>query len=126
MNYIVMNAKLHQATVTNSDLYYEGSCTIDMDLLDSCGMHINEQIHVVNINNGERFVTYVIPGERGSGVIGLNGACARLAQLGDKVIIMSYTQITKEEMLKHKPKVLFLSNSNTIVDTNFKLEENLK
>ncbi|MDB5227013.1 MAG: panD [Bacteroidota bacterium] len=120
-----MNSKLHQAKITSADLYYEGSCTIDMDLVDLCGFHINEQVHIVNVNNGERFVTYVIPGERGSGTIGLNGACARLAQLGDRVIIMSYTQVNEEEIKTHKPKVLILNEKNQVVQSNFEVE-NLK
>lgn len=123
MNYTVMNSKLHQAKITSADLYYEGSCTIDMDLVDLCGLHVNEQVHIVNVNNGERFVTYVIPGERGSGIVGLNGACARLAQLGDRVIIMSYTQVDQNELRNHKPKVLILDDKNQIVQSNFVLQK---
>ncbi len=118
MNYTVMNAKIHSAKITNADLYYEGSCTIDMDLADMCGLNINEQVHIVNVNNGERFVTYVIPGVRGSGIIGLNGACARLAQLGDTVIIMSYTQVNEVELPNHKPKVIILGDQNKVVQHN--------
>lgn len=117
-----MNAKLHQAKITSADLYYEGSCTIDMDLADLCGLHVNEQVHIVNVNNGERFITYVIPGKRGSGIIGLNGACARLAHLGDRVIIMSYTQVSEAQLLVHKPKVLILDEDNKIVQSNFELQ----
>jgi aspartate 1-decarboxylase len=113
-----MNSKLHSAKITSADLYYEGSCTIDMDLVDMCGMHVNEQIHVVNVNNGERFVTYIIPGERGSGTIGLNGACARLAQLGDRVIIISYTMIQEEKLKAHKPKILILDENNKVLSNN--------
>ena len=122
MNYIVMNSKLHNAKITSADLYYEGSCTIDMDLVDLCGLHINEQVHIVNVNNGERFVTYVIPGERGSGIIGLNGACARLAQLNDRVIIMSYTQVNEEELLHHQPKVLILNEKNKVMQSKGQLK----
>ncbi|MCW3072421.1 MAG: panD [Bacteroidetes bacterium] len=123
MNHTVMNAKLHKAKITSADLYYEGSCTIDMDLADACGLHVNEQVHIVNINNGERFVTYVIPGERGSGIIGLNGACARLAHLGDYVIIMSYTQVNEQELRNHKTKVLILNDKNQIEQSNFELAQ---
>jgi len=120
-----MNSKLHQAKITSADLYYEGSCTIDMNLVEMCDFHINEQVHVVNINNGERFVTYIIPGERGSGVVGLNGACSRLAQVGDRVIIMSYTQLTKEELLAHKPKILILDENNQVIKSNVNVAESL-
>lgn len=115
MLYTMLKSKIHSARVTSCDLHYEGSCTIDMDLVDKCKMRVNEQIQVVNVNNGARFVTYIIPGERGSGVIGLNGACARLAQLGDKVIIMCYGQIADDELEHHKPNILVLNEDNKII-----------
>ena len=103
MLHTVFKSKIHKATITEADLNYEGSCTIDMDLLDIAGMSVHEQVHIVNNNNGERFVTYIIPGERGSGIICLNGACARLAQVGDQVIIMSYGLVDDAELKDHQP-----------------------
>lgn len=93
-----MNGKIHRATVTEANLNYVGSITIDADLLDAAGMAPNEKVQIVNNYNGARFETYIIPGERGSGVICLNGAAARLAQPGDIVIIISYALLTEEEM----------------------------
>lgn len=110
----VFKSKIHRATVTEADLNYEGSCTIDMDLLDAAGISIHEQVHIVNINNGDRIVTYTIPGERGSGTICLNGACARNAQVGDKVIIMSYGIVDDNELKSHKPTVVVLDDDNAI------------
>ena len=92
---MMMNSKLHRATVTEADLNYVGSITIDSDLLDAAGMLPNEKVHVVNNNNGARFETYIIAGERGSGVICVNGAAARLVQSGDIVIILSYVYMTE-------------------------------
>jgi aspartate 1-decarboxylase len=114
MNHYFVKSKIHRATITEANLEYEGSCTIDMDILEKANMHVHEQVHIVNINNGERFITYIIPGERGSGTICLNGACARLAQVGDKVIIMSYCMINDSELKNHKPTVLILDEKNNI------------
>jgi aspartate 1-decarboxylase len=114
----VLKSKIHHAFVTEAKLNYVGSCTIDMDLVDASNMAINEQVHVLNVNNGERFVTYIIPGERGSGTICLNGACARLAQVGDKVIIVTYGQIEQRELPDYMPNVI-------VVDSNNKLKERL-
>jgi aspartate 1-decarboxylase len=114
MFHTVLKSKLHHATVTEAKLHYQGSCTIDMDLLDRAKMSVNEQIHVLNVNNGERFVTYILPGERGSGIICLNGACARLAQVGDKVIIVSYGMIDDEELKNYVPNVLILDEKNKV------------
>jgi aspartate 1-decarboxylase len=110
----VFKAKIHRATVTEANLHYEGSCTIDMDLLDKAGIFVNEQVHIVNINNGDRIITYVIPGERGTGTICLNGAAARNAQVGDKIIIMSYALINDDEISSHKPRVVVLDEKNQI------------
>ena len=118
MLHTVLKSKLHMAKVTEANLNYEGSCTIDMDLVDSSNMNINEQIHVLNVNNGERFVTYIIPGERGSGTICLNGACARLAQVGDRVIIVSYGIVNDTEIKGYKPKVLIMDGDNKIKSKN--------
>lgn len=112
----MLGGKIHRATVTEADLNYVGSITIDQDLLDAAGIYLNEKVQVVNNNNGQRFETYTIPGERGSGVICLNGAAARLAQPGDVVIIMSYLMMNNEEAAKHEPKVVLVNENNQIRD----------
>jgi len=111
---MMMNSKLHRATVTEADLNYVGSITIDADLLDAAGMLPNEKVHVVNNNNGSRFETYIIAGERGSGVICVNGAAARLVQRGDIVIILSYVYMTDEEARTHEPTVLIMDEKNSV------------
>ncbi|QEY26082.1 aspartate 1-decarboxylase [Neisseria zalophi] len=112
----MLGGKIHRATVTEADLNYVGSITIDQDLLDAAGIYLNEKVQVVNNNNGQRFETYTIPGERGSGVVCLNGAAARLAQPGDIVIIMSYLMMNNEEAVKHEPKVVLVNENNQIRD----------
>ena len=112
----MMNSKIHRATVTQADLNYVGSITIDQDILDAVGMLPNEKVHIVNNNNGARFETYIISGERGSGVICVNGAAARLVQKGDIVIIMSYAYVTNEEAPTHKPTVAIMDENNRIKD----------
>jgi len=111
---MMMNAKIHRAVVTQADLNYVGSITIDEDLLDAVGMLQNEKVHVVDNNNGARFETYIIAGERGSGVICVNGAAARLVQKDDVVIIMSYAYVNEEEAKNHKPTVAIMQQGNTI------------
>lgn len=108
----MLKSKLHRATVTQSDLHYEGSITIDRDLMDVGEILPFEQVDVLNINNGERFTTYAIEGERGSGIIGINGAAARLVQEGDLVIICAYTQIEKEKARNYNPTVILLDENN--------------
>lgn len=103
----MMQSKIHRVTVTQANLNYIGSITIDADLLDAAGILEGQRVWIVNNNNGERLDTYVIAGERGSGVICLNGAAARKAQPGDIVIIMSYAQMTPEEAREFKPTVIF-------------------
>jgi len=110
----MMKSKLHRATVTEANLNYVGSITIDEDLMDVMDVYENEKVQVVNNNNGARFETYVIPGPRGSGVICLNGAAARLAHPGDKVIIISYGIMTSEEAKSHKPIVVLLDDRNQV------------
>jgi aspartate 1-decarboxylase len=110
----MLSAKLHRATVTEAILEYEGSLTVDRDLLDAVGLLPNEQIHVANITNGERFITYLFEGERGSGIICVNGAAARLARPGDQLIIMAYGQMDDAEAETHRPKVAILDASNRI------------
>ncbi|MBQ5776440.1 MAG: aspartate 1-decarboxylase [Bacteroidaceae bacterium] len=103
----VVKSKIHRATVTQADLNYIGSITIDEDLMDAAGIIANEKVSIVNNNNGARFETYVIRGERGSGVVCLNGAAARLVQPGDVVIIMAYAWMDAEEARTFEPKVVF-------------------
>ncbi|AME08372.1 aspartate 1-decarboxylase [Bacillus siamensis] len=110
----MMAGKLHRATVTEANLNYVGSITIDEDLLDAVGMLVNEKVQIVNNNNGARLETYIIPGKRGSGVICLNGAAARLVQPGDKVIIISYQMMSDQEAKSHQPKVAVLDDQNKI------------
>ncbi|MGN4125743.1 aspartate 1-decarboxylase [Lysinibacillus sphaericus] len=111
---IMMNSKIHRATVTEADLNYVGSITIDEDILDAVGMLANEKVHIVNNNNGARFETYIIAGERGSGVICVNGAAARLVQRGDIVIIISYVYVDNAEAKDHQPTVAIMGEGNTI------------
>lgn len=111
---MMMNSKIHRATVTQADLNYVGSITIDEDILDAVGMLPNEKVHIVNNNNGARFETYIIAGERGSGVICVNGAAARLVQRGDIVIIISYVYVDNVEAKDHKPTVAIMGEGNTI------------
>lgn len=111
----LLKSKIHCATVTEANLHYMGSITIDEDLMDAAGLIAGEQVHVVNNNNGERIVTYVIRGERGSGAICLNGAAARLCQPGDVVIIMAYAALTAEEAKVFQPKVVFPTAKNQLV-----------
>ncbi|MBP2655848.1 MAG: L-aspartate 1-decarboxylase [Firmicutes bacterium] len=110
----IFKSKLHRATVTEACLNYVGSITIDEDLLDAADICINEKVQVVNNNNGARFETYVIPGARGSGVICLNGAAARLVQPGDKVIIITYALIDEREAKTFQPTVVFLDDNNRV------------
>lgn len=108
----VLKAKLHRATVTDSNLNYEGSITIDTDLLKAAGMHVWEKVDVLNVNNGARFSTYIIPGK--SGEICLNGAAARMAATGDKVIIVTYTHIQESDADTWQPKIVLLGENNEI------------
>ena len=110
----MLGGKIHRATVTEADLNYVGSITVDQDLLDAAGICVNEKVQIVNNNNGARLETYTIPGERGSGVICLNGAAARLVQKGDIVIIMSYVLMSNEEAKNHEPKVVLVNEQNKI------------
>ncbi|ESU30386.1 aspartate decarboxylase [Bacillus sp. 17376] len=112
----MMNAKIHRARVTEANLNYVGSITIDSDILDAVGMVANEKVQIVNNNNGARFETYIIPGERGSGVVCLNGAAARLVHEGDVVIIISYALVPEEKVPSHQPKVALMDENNRIVE----------
>jgi len=108
----LLKSKIHRATVTQCELHYEGSCAIDEDLLDAAEIAENEQVHIWNIDNGERFVTYAIRGERGTGMISINGSAARRASVGDLVIIASFAQLTQEEMKSHQPRLVFVDENN--------------
>ncbi|HEY3888139.1 MAG TPA: aspartate 1-decarboxylase [Caulobacteraceae bacterium] len=110
----MMRAKLHRATVTQADLDYEGSISIDRDLLDASGIFAHEQVDVLNITTGARFTTYAIEAPRGSRVIGVNGAAARLVQPGDKVIVVAYGQIDADEARNYAPNVVLLDDDNHV------------
>jgi aspartate 1-decarboxylase len=112
----MMNGKIHRARVTEANLNYVGSITIDSDILDAVGMAANEKVQIVNNNNGARFETYIIPGERGSGIVCLNGAAARLVHEGDVVIIISYALVPEEKVATHQPKVALMNENNQIVE----------
>jgi aspartate 1-decarboxylase len=112
MQRIMKKSKIHTATITGLQLYYEGSVTIDQEILDQADILPGEQVQVVNLNNGERFVSYAISGQRNSGVIELNGPAARLAAIGDRIIIISYAMIDTEEAADFTPRILFLDTNN--------------
>ena len=112
----MMKSKIHRATVTEANLNYVGSITIDQDILDAVDLLENEKVQIVNNNNGARLETYIISGKRGSGVICLNGAAARLVQPGDTVIIISYATMSDEEARKHQPVVALMDKDNKIVE----------
>ncbi|WP_114856012.1 aspartate 1-decarboxylase [Brachybacterium sp. YJGR34] len=111
----LMTSKIHRATVTQADLHYVGSVTIDPDLTEAAGLVEHEQVSIVDITNGHRLVTYVIEGERGSGVVGINGAAAHLMGPGDLVIIMAYGQMDESETSTHRPRVVHVDEDNRIV-----------
>lgn len=133
MKITMFKSKLHQMKVTESDLHYEGSITIDQELLDKAGILPYEKVQVLNITNGSRLETYTIPGEAGSRVCCLNGAAARLTQVGDRIIVIAYAEMTPEEAKKHKPKVVIVDENNepkSIIDeteyaTTYDLETGL-
>ena len=115
MNVEVLQAKIHLVRITQTELNYTGSITMDMDLVDAAGMIPNQKVLIVNNNNGERFETYIIEGERGSGVIGLNGAAARKGQVGDELIIMTFIHLPLNEAKEFKPTNLFPDRNNKLV-----------
>lgn len=120
MTISMLKAKIHRATVTQAALDYVGSITVDIDLLEQSGILEYEKVHIVDVNNGSRFETYTIAGERGSGVICLNGAAARMVQPGDKIILMAYAQVTPEEVAELHPTVLFVDEQNKVTKvTNY-------
>ncbi len=111
-----LSGKIHRAVVTQCELHYEGSCAIDEDLLDAAGISENEQIHIWNINNGERFVTYAIRAARGSGTISVNGSAARRAAVGDLIIIAAFAQVSTDAQGAHRPRLVFVDTQNRITD----------
>ena len=115
MQLTMMKAKLHRAAVTQADLHYEGSISIDADLLEAAGILPHEQVDVLNINNGERFTTYAITAPRGSKTFGINGAAARLAQPGDRIIVVAYCAMAAEEARQYEPTVVLLDEANEVV-----------
>lgn len=110
----MLKSKIHRVTATHAELHYEGSCAIDENLLDAANIREYEEIHIWNVNNGERFSTYAIKGERGSGVISLNGSAARRAQVGDILIIATFVQMDESELGDHKPSLVYVDGSNRI------------
>ncbi|WP_455950338.1 aspartate 1-decarboxylase [Eubacterium sp.] len=110
----MLKSKIHRATVVQSELDYVGSITIDEELMEAAGIYEYEKVQIADVNNGNRFETYVIAGEKGSGMICLNGAAAHMVNIGDKVIIMSYAQMTTDEIKDNKPKVVFVDDDNKI------------
>jgi aspartate 1-decarboxylase len=116
----MFKSKIHCATVTEANLNYKGSITIDEDLLDAANILVHEKVQVVDINNGERFETYTIRGERGSGIVCINGAAARKVQVGDLVIIITYAQMTPQEAQQNSPKVIVLDKNN---DIDYEIED---
>ena len=119
MQRTMLKSKIHRATVTGCDLHYVGSITIDADLLEAADILEHEQVHVVDVDNGARFETYSIAGERGSGEMRVNGAAARLVQRGDTVIVISYAQYSRDEAARHEPLVVHVrAKTNRIIDVD--------
>ena len=117
----LLKSKIHRATATHCELHYEGSCAIDENLLEAANMVENEQVHIWNINNGERFITYAIKGERGSGMISVNGSAARRASVGDLLIIAAFAQVPEEKVATHKPQLVFVDDNNRQVELRHKV-----
>jgi aspartate 1-decarboxylase len=118
MQRIMLKSKIHRARITDANLYYEGSFTIDEDIMDAAEIASYEKVAIVNVNNGERFETYVIPGKRGSKTFCLNGAAARKGEVGDEVIIISYAILNENELESHIPNVILLDKNNDIIKTD--------
>ena len=112
----LLKSKIHRVKTTHCELLYEGSCAIDEDLLDAANICENEQVHIWNVDNGERFVTYAIKGERGSGMISVNGSAARRACVGDLLIIAAFAQVDEKELATHQPQLVFVDGNNRQVE----------
>ena len=123
MRRTMLKSKIHRATVTASDLHYVGSITIDPDLLEAADIREHEQVHVVDVDNGARFETYTIKGERGSGEICVNGAAARLVHTGDTIIVISYADYEEQELDSYVPRVVHVNGENVIVAIDAKVGE---
>jgi aspartate 1-decarboxylase len=119
----LLKAKIHRATVTQCDLHYEGSISVDATLMERAGILAHEQVDVLNINNGERFTTYAIPAPAGSGTIGINGAAARLAQKGDLVIVVAYARMEEAEAKSFTPRILLVDSANRPLSPNLRILE---
>src|SRR5690606_8538377 len=122
----LLTGKLHMASITQAELWYDGSCAIDADLVELAGMREFEQIDIYNVTNGERLTTYIILAERGSGTISMNGAAARKVQVGDRIIIATFGQFDEQEAAKHKPKLVYLNADNTVERTTNTIPVQLK
>jgi aspartate 1-decarboxylase len=118
MRRTMLKSKVHRATVTGSDLHYVGSITMDPELLEAADILENELVHVLDLDNGARFETYTITGERGSGEVKINGAAARLVHTGDTVIVVSYAEYDEDELDEYEPRVVHVDEANRIVDVN--------
>ncbi|MCS7187584.1 MAG: aspartate 1-decarboxylase [Armatimonadetes bacterium] len=114
---ILCKSKIHRAIVTDANLNYEGSLTLDPILMEAAGLVPFEQVHVLNLNNGARFETYLIEGERGSGTVCVNGAAARLVQVGDPIIVLAYALVPEEELPNFRPRIVFVNERNQVVET---------
>ena len=114
----MLKGKVHRATVTEADLDYIGSLTLDVDIMDAAGLNEYEKIHVLDITNGNRLETYILKGERGSGQVCINGAAAHLIDVGDLVIIISYCQLSDKELLYHQPKIVHVDENNRVLSTS--------
>ena len=112
----MLKSKIHRVKTTQCELHYEGSCAIDEDLLDAANLVANEQVHIWNINNGERFITYAIKGERGSGMVSVNGSAARRASAGDLLIIAAFAQVHEDQVATHEPQLVFVDANNRQVE----------
>ncbi|MEY4708818.1 MAG: hypothetical protein RJB58_2541 [Pseudomonadota bacterium] len=123
MQLTLLKGKIHRATVTQCDLHYEGSISVDSALLERAGILPHEQVDVLNINNGNRFTTYAIPAPAGSGVIGINGAAARLAQKGDLVIIIAYARMEESEAKSWQPRIVLVDSANRPMAPNLRILE---
>src|SRR5437667_12356170 len=121
MQRTMLKSKIHRATVTHSELHYEGSCAIDEKLLDAADIREYQQIDIYNVDNGERFTTYAIRAERGSGVISVNGAAARKAMVGDLLIIAAYANYTELELEKYEPRLVYVDGRNRVKDQRAKI-----
>jgi len=121
MQRMMLKSKLHRVTVTHSELHYEGSCAIDQDLLDAADIRAYQQIDIYNVNNGERFTTYAISAERGSGIISVNGAAARKAAPGDLLIIATYAMYEESELAKFEPDLVYVDSRNRMMNQRHKI-----